>query len=390
MWLRRLQKAGVVAPYNKYYDPTGKFNIYTGTTRMPNCTAYAYLRMEEAMRLELRNACLIKSSGGFGNAKTWYDTTPLAKGKIIKEGAVAVFDGNCGHVCMVEKVISSTRAIISESQYDDNKSRRDYKYWQAREVDLIVGKSTISGIGPLIGFIYPPVKDVRVNRDTTKNQIQVNDSYINVRTSPGLSAAKYDGCFCPDGTYNVLDKSDADGYTWYNIDSDCWIAGVSGVEYLPKEDVSEYKKFGLDISEWQGGIDIAKLKEEGMQFAILRAGFTGWSSGVTKKVDACYEDFYSKCKELGIPVGAYWYSCATSYDRGRDEAKFMIDNCLKGKHFELPIAIDVEDSHNQQPAGKEAVTAAINGFCDYLKEHNYYPMVYANLNWFKNYIGDIK
>ena len=68
----------------------------------------------------------------------------------------------------------------------------------------------------------------------------------------------------------------------------------------------------------------------------------------------------------------------------------MIDNCLKDKHFELPIAIDVEDSHCQQPAGKEAVTAAINGFCDYLKEHNYYPLVYANLNWFKNYIGDIK
>ena len=128
MWLRRLQRPGVYDPYNKYYDPNGKFNIYTGSTRMPNCTAYSYLRAQEEMLLDDRDPYLIRSSGGFGNAKTWYDTTPLPKGHVLREGAIAVFDGNCGHVAIVEKKISDTHAIISESNYDDDKSLRNWKY----------------------------------------------------------------------------------------------------------------------------------------------------------------------------------------------------------------------------------------------------------------------
>ena len=64
----------------------------------------------------------------------------------------------------------------------------------------------------------------------------------------------------------------------------------------------------------------------------------------------------------------------------------MIDHCLKGKTFEYPIAIDVEDSYYQAKAGKTAVAAAIKGFCETLEKNGYYASVYANLNWFNNYI----
>ena len=139
---------------------------------------------------------------------------------------------------------------MSESNYDDDKSRRDWKFWNLRECDFIVGKSTISGVGPLIGFIYLDINDKRVSRDTSRDQIRVNYDYINVRVAPGLSALKYDGCFCPDGIYNILDKQDADGYTWYKLDDDCWIAGIDEVEYLPKDGGDDFvREFGLDISE---------------------------------------------------------------------------------------------------------------------------------------------
>lgn len=145
-------------------------------------------------------------------------------------------------------------------------------------------------------------------------------------------------------------------------------------------------KFGIDISVFQKNIDLNKAKQEGVEFAILRAGFTGYGDGVSKKIDGAFESLYKKCKSLGIPVGAYWYSCATDYEKGKAEAKFMYENCLKNKQFEYPIYIDVEDTRHQKKAGKTAVTNAIKGFCEYLENKGFYVGIYANSYWFRNYI----
>ena len=137
------------------------------------------------------------------------------------------------------------------------------------------------------------------------------------------------------------------------------------------------KLFGIDISSYQNGINMNTMKNNGVQFAILRAGFTGWGTGVNYNKDKCFEDFYNQCKNAGVNVGAYWYSCANTRDKGIAEAKFMYDNCLKGKQFEYPIYIDVEDSHWQK-GNKTGVTEAIKGFCEYLENLGYYVGIYAS------------
>ena len=144
-------------------------------------------------------------------------------------------------------------------------------------------------------------------------------------------------------------------------------------------------KFGIDISYYQDGIDLSKAKSEGVKFAILRAGFTGYGNGISKNKDTSFETFYNQCKSLNIPVGAYWFSCANSYEKGVNEAKFMYENCLKNKQFEYPIYIDVEDSH-YQANNKQGTTEAIIGFCETLEDLGYYVGIYANTNWFNNYI----
>lgn len=144
--------------------------------------------------------------------------------------------------------------------------------------------------------------------------------------------------------------------------------------------------FGIDISSYQKGIDFSLLKNEGVKFAIIRAGFTGYGNGINKNKDSQFELFYQKCKEYNILVGSYWYSCADNYEKGKAEAEYMYENCLKGKKFEMPIYIDVEDTRWQQKAGKKLVTDAILGFCEFLEEKNYLVGVYANSNWFRNYI----
>lgn len=147
------------------------------------------------------------------------------------------------------------------------------------------------------------------------------------------------------------------------------------------------KVFGIDISVFQKGINLATAKKQGVKFAILRAGYTGYGNGVSKAKDKQFENHYKNAKANGIGVGAYWYSCATTYANGRAEAEYMYNNCLKGKQFEYPIAIDVEDTYYQAKAGKTAVTNAIKGFCEYLEAKGYYVCVYANKNWFQNYIN---
>ena len=152
--------------------------------------------------------------------------------------------------------------------------------------------------------------------------------------------------------------------------------------------ISKYKidkpVFGIDVSTWQAGLNWDTAIKEGVKFAILRAGFTGDKDGVSKKVDNQFEIFYKEATKRKLPVGAYWFSRATSYEAGQAEAKYMYENCLKDKQFEYPIAIDIEDPVYQAKASKKKVTEAAKGFCDYLISKNYYPVIYANLNWFRN------
>ena len=146
---------------------------------------------------------------------------------------------------------------------------------------------------------------------------------------------------------------------------------------------------GLDISSYQNGINFDEIKSK-VDFLILRAGFTGWGgNGTNKNKDSCFEDFYSKSKARGIPVGAYWYSCANNYEKGKAEAEYLYNNCLKGKQFEYPIYMDVEEDRHQQ-VGKSRMADAIKGFCEYLENKGYYVGIYANSNYFNNFIDTAK
>lgn len=140
------------------------------------------------------------------------------------------------------------------------------------------------------------------------------------------------------------------------------------------------KKFGIDISEWQQGLDLDKALAEGVEFAILRGADHLYK-------DKCFEDFYARCKARNIPVGVYHYSRATTPEQARQEAQFLITNVLTGKQFEYPIYMDVEDK-TQQAVGKAAMTDAVIAFCEEIKNAGYLPGVYASLSFLNSYLDD--
>lgn len=98
---------------------------------------------------------------------------------------------------------------------------------------------------------------------------------------------------------------------------------------------------GIDVSQWQGVIDWAKVKAAGVQFALIRAGY-GDTLSYPSQIDTQYERNYAECKRLGIPVGVYFYSYATTPEAAKREAQSCLA-LLKGKQFEMPIYYDVEE-----------------------------------------------
>ena len=139
---------------------------------------------------------------------------------------------------------------------------------------------------------------------------------------------------------------------------------------------------GIDISKYQAGLDLSTVKKAGYDFVILRAGYTGYGNGTSKAKDSSFEKFYTQAKAVGLDVGAYWFTCANTYEKGVSEANWMYENCLKGKQFEYPIYIDVEDDTGKKyylrNAGKEAVNQGIKGFCETLESKGYYVGIYAS------------
>lgn len=136
------------------------------------------------------------------------------------------------------------------------------------------------------------------------------------------------------------------------------------------------KVFGIDISKYQKDMDLNQAKKEGVNFAIIR-GMYG------NKKDTSFESNYTKAKNAGLAVGVYWWTRAVNEAQAKEEAQILIDTCLKGKQFEYPIYIDVEDKL-LSGLGKSKVDAIITSALETLENAGYYAGFYLNYDWYTN------
>ena len=75
----------------------------------------------------------------------------------------------------------------------------------------------------------------------------------------------------------------------------------------------------IDVSGWQGDIDWAKAKDDGVEGAIIRLGY-GEGNNADKKA----QRNISECKRLGIPFGIYWYSYADTPALAKEEGADVV------------------------------------------------------------------
>ena len=136
----------------------------------------------------------------------------------------------------------------------------------------------------------------------------------------------------------------------------------------------------VDISEFQQGINFNKMKNDGIKAVIIRAGYGRESS----QKDSMFESHFRNAKNANLKIGVYWYSYADSVNDAEKEAKACLE-CIKNKSLDMPIYYDLEDS-SQLHLGKTKITEIAERFCETIKKSNYRAGVYANLNWFNNYL----
>ena len=142
--------------------------------------------------------------------------------------------------------------------------------------------------------------------------------------------------------------------------------------------MSEIK--GIDVSQHQGGIDFNKVKQAGIKYVIIRAGYGRYVS----QVDPYFESNYAKAKAAGLGVGVYWYSYAASIDDAKAEAKACLE-VIKGKQFDYPIYFDLEE-RSQFDRGMKFCTNLVTAFCDTLEKAGYFAGLYISRSPLQEYI----
>ncbi|MBE6852335.1 MAG: hypothetical protein E7505_02500 [Ruminococcus sp.] len=160
------------------------------------------------------------------------------------------------------------------------------------------------------------------------------------------------------------------------------VVTTAPVQETPQANVSFEKiSNGIDVSRWQGKIDWQKIKESGVEFAIIKAG-----EGL--EVAPRFYENITNAKAAGINCGVYWFSQARSTDDARAEALACLD-IISGYALEYPVVYDCEyRSLNNNPLAdnKTLLTDTVLTFLETIQNNGYYSMLYTNTDFSERYL----
>lgn len=141
---------------------------------------------------------------------------------------------------------------------------------------------------------------------------------------------------------------------------------------------------GVDVSYWQnsrGAIDWNKVKRQGIDYALIRIGYTGLDSPFSMEKDSYFESNYQGAKDAGIMVGVYYYSCATTIAEAQKEADYVL-SILNGRDLDMPVVYDFEYAGRIKTNYKSRAQSTSNSlaFLKKIADSGYEPMFYSYRN----------
>lgn len=140
---------------------------------------------------------------------------------------------------------------------------------------------------------------------------------------------------------------------------------------------------GVDISKYQDYVDFVKLKKEGIDFVMIRAGARGYGTGQIT-MDEYFLDNMKRASDAGLEIGLYFFSQAITKEEAIEEANAVLQNIGEYK-ITYPIAIDMEfipnDTARIENLSREEKTKITKAFLETIEDAGYLPMIYGNKEW---------
>ena len=215
--------------------------------------------------------------------------------------------------------------------------------------------------------------DANATKQATLKDYASTDTFY---TSPQYTGWRTDGgkVYYYDANHNKITGNQVIGGVMYTFGGDGALSQSSGNR-------------GIDVSKYQGNIDWGAVAASGINFAIIRVGYRGSSSGALVQ-DPYFKKNISGATKAGIKVGLYFFTQAVNEAEAVEEAS-MAMSLASGYKVTYPIFIDTESASNGRANGlsKSTRTAVVKAFCQTVRNGGYKAGVYASKSWYANQLN---
>ena len=136
---------------------------------------------------------------------------------------------------------------------------------------------------------------------------------------------------------------------------------------------------GVDVSSHQQEIDWELVAANGVEFAMIRVGYRGYTEGEIQPDDYFVQNIEG-ARAAGLDVGVYFFSQALDEQEAIDEANYVLEQ-IKDYPLSYPVIFDWEDIEaDARTDGMDSVQLTKNAiaFCDTIKQAGYRAGVYFN------------
>lgn len=250
--------------------------------------------------------------------------------------------------------------VTGESFYVEVEDQGEYKDLDQDGViyigDLDAGEYYVS-LKPITGYKVP-VNQTKVRVKDKVEYLVIDDISLLIKTEEEIDAQAEDT-----EERNALEDADK-------------------TEIKKLQTTTGNAKVGIDVSKWNKEIDWDKVKAAGVDYAIIRVGYRGSTTGSLIE-DPYFVANMRGAQAAGVQTGVYFFTQAVNEVEAVEEAS-MVLTLIKEYKLDYPIFIDTEGAGGDGRADgldQETRTLVCEAFCNTIQNAGYKAGVYASRNW---------